>query len=395
MKKNNMDLWKDLNFIPAGDANFDLNAKTIGTAPLFKSLFNKANGHVTEFSSEGTVKQEADSENEKPQSVSEKFEGYFLKKGARLINRVLGDNGDDTIFLWKDGIAELSIAGAWLSVKLMSHDEQLVRETKEYFATQWKPLEKSGHIYAIIQQGSHLSLSSIGNAGIPLVDGNYTSKVMEDYKFIINDMQSESPSGRVVIMKGAPGTGKTHLVRAMLLEVPDAMFVLISPDAVKNLAGPQLLPLLMNYRGASTGPIILILEDADKCLVSRDTDRDDISSIQAILNLGDGILGSLLDLRIVATTNASEFVIDSAILRPGRLSKMLDVGALDPLTAQRIWKRLLPGADFPVEINGSTNPKDFKVTLAEVYSLARQNGWTAATRVVKEAEKDPEEDWDD
>jgi hypothetical protein len=55
----------------------------------------------------------------------------------------------------------------------------------------------------------------------------------------------------------------------------------------------------------------------------------------------------------------------------------------------------LPGADFPVEINGSTNPKDFKVTLAEVYSLARQNGWTAATRVVKEAEKDPEEDWDD
>ena len=395
MKKNNMDLWKDLNFAPAGDANLDLNAKTIGSAALFKSLFNKANGHVTEFASEGSVKQEADSENDKPQTISEKYEGYFTKKGGRLIHRSLGDNGDDTLFLWKDGIAELSIGGSYVTLKVMSHDEQLVRETKEYFNTQWKPLEKSGHIYAIIQQGSHLSLSSIGNAGIPLVDGNYTSKVMEDYKFIINDMQSESPSGRVVIMKGAPGTGKTHLVRAMLLEVPDAMFVLISPDAVKNLAGPQLLPLLMNYRGASTGPIVLILEDADKCLVSRDTDRDDISSIQAILNLGDGILGSLLDLRIVATTNASEFVIDSAILRPGRLSKMLDVGPLDPLTAQKIFRRLLPDFDFPVEINGSTNPKDFKVTLAEVYSLARQNGWAAATRKVKEAEKDDEEDWDD
>jgi hypothetical protein len=395
MKKNNMDLWKDLNFVPAGDANLELNAKTIGSAPLFKSLFNKANGHVTEFTQEGTVKQEADGENDKPQTVSEKYEGFFIKKGARLIHRSLGDNGDDTLFLWKDGIAELTVSGTWLNVKVMSHDEQLVRETKEYFNTQWKTLEKSGHIYAIIQQGSHLSLSSIGNAGIPLVDSNYTPSVMKDYRFIIKDMQSESPSGRVVIMKGAPGTGKTHLVRAMLLEVPDAMFVLISPDAVKNLAGPQLLPLLMNYRGASTGPIVLILEDADKCLVSRDSDRDDISSIQAILNLGDGILGSLLDLRIVATTNASEFVIDSAILRPGRLSKMLDVGVLDPLTAQKIYRRLLPNANFPVEINGSTNPKDFKVTLAEVYSLARQNGWTPPTRTVKEVEKDPEEDWED
>ncbi len=226
--------------------------------------------------------------------------------------------------------------------------------------------------------------------------GNYTPKVQEDYRFAIKDLQSETPSGRIVIMKGTPGTGKTHLVRAMLLEVPDAMFVLISPDAVKNLAGPELLPLLMNYRGNSTGPIVLILEDADKCLVSRDTDKEDISSIQAILNLGDGILGSLLDLRIVATTNAAEFKMDPAILRPGRLSKMLDVTPLDFETARAIFTRLLPDVKvLPEKLQQDNSHNPLQITLAEVYSLARQNGWAAAVRKVEAEEDDENEDWDE
>jgi len=227
-----------------------------------------------------------------------------------------------------------------------------------------------------------------------LVDGNYTKKVMDDYKFAIKDLNSESPSGRIVVMRGPAGTGKTHLIRAMLLQVPDAMFVLISPEVVTNLAGPELLPLLMNYRGGSTGPIVLILEDADRCLVARADEN--MSLIQSLLNLGDGILGSLLDVRIVATTNADELKMEQAIMRPGRLSKMLDVDHLDPLTAQQIFRRLLPGVDFPVEINGSTNPKDFKVTLAEVYSMARKNGWTPSPRKVDDTvEEDEMDDWDE
>lgn len=121
-----------------------------------------------------------------------------------------------------------------------------------------------------------------------------------------------------------------------------------------------------------------------------------MSLIQSLLNLGDGILGSLLDIRIVATTNADELRLDKAVTRPGRLSKMIDVNVLDPLTAQRIFRRLLPDADFPVEINGSTNPKDFNVTLAEVYALARKNGWTPAARKAEAVPEDDEDyDWDD
>ena len=93
------------------------------------------------------------------------------------------------------------------------------------------------------------------------------------------------------------------------------------------------------------GPIALVLEDADRCLVTRG--ENNINSIQSLLNLGDGILGSLLDLRIIATTNAKKLEMEAAILRPGRLSKRLEVGALDLDTARGVFRRLLPDAKLP------------------------------------------------
>jgi hypothetical protein len=394
-KSDAMGLWKNLNFMPMGDDHFSLTAAGLGATALIRDILEKEVGHLTEYMQEGYVKQEAATADEPMQSMSEKYAKHFEGLGGRLVYKLLSPRGDTCIYLWKDGVVETSLGNDYLSVRSFSHNEQFLRDIRDYLDSHWKTVERTGHIYAIVRQSMHLGLSSIGNAGIPLVEGNYTPKVMEDYKYVIRDLKSESPSGRISIMRGPAGTGKTHLIRAMLLEVPDAMFVLISPEVVTTLAGPELLPLLMNYRGSTTGPIVLVLEDADKCLVARE--NTDMNSIQALLNLGDGILGSLLDMRIVATTNADEFKMDAAITRPGRLSKMLDVNSLDLTTAQKIFDRLLPDASVPKEL--VENPHvAFKMSLAEVYALARKYGWTPALR--KKAEdkvvesSEPEEDDD-
>lgn len=395
MKKNkSKNVWKDLDIGSIGNEQFAITATSLGLGTLLKNCLD-TDGFLTEFSSEGNIKQIAESEDEPIVSVTEKFSTLFSDRGGKLVYRYLNNgsgNGNTSVYLWDDGIIELSTSHNWVSVHGISKNEAFMKEIKNYLSTQWAPVEKLGHIYAIVRQGPHLGLSSIGNAGIPLVKINYTPKVMEDYKFIIKDLNSESPSGRLAIMRGPAGTGKTHLIRAMLLEVPDAMFVLISPDIVTNLAGPELLPLLMNYRGGLSGPIILVLEDADKCLVARDS--TDMNSIQALLNLGDGILGSLLDIRIVATTNADEFKMDAAITRPGRLSKMIDVNSLDPTTAANIFSNLLPKEKVPAEIS-DVKPNLFKMTLAEVYALARKYGWAPAPRKsVKEENEDSDDDED-
>jgi energy-coupling factor transporter ATP-binding protein EcfA2 len=396
MKKNSMDFWKDVEFSSLFSQN-ELSAYSIGLTPLFKAMFNKTSGHVSEFFQEGRVKEVEDDVEDvtKVESVNDRYQRFMVDKGGRLIYRNNRPGGDTTIYLWKDGIVEMSVSGNYVSLQALSHSQEFTEEIRDFFKTQWSPPDKSGHIYAIVRNGMNLGLNSIGNAGIPLVDGNYTKKVMNDYKYAIKDLNAESPSGRIVIMRGPAGTGKTHLIRAMLLQVPDAMFVLISPEVVTSLAGPELLPLLMSYRGGSTGPIILVLEDADRCLVARADEN--MSLIQSLLNLGDGILGSLLDIRIVATTNADELKMEPAIMRPGRLSKMLDVNHLDFETAHSIFVRLLPTTPLP-EILQNDNPHNpLKMTLAEIYSLARQNGWSAAPRKIVEDDNDSDEmeDWDE
>src|SRR5271157_5730166 len=261
-----MQLWKNLEFVLVGE-HFDIDGRSIGLMPLMKELLSKEVGHLTEFSSEGAVKREADENEEETDededdekigiSVGQKYSTYMSEKGGRLIHKDLNGNGDNYMFIWKDGVVDLSVRGTYVNIRGMSQSESFIQEMRAYFETQWAPPERTGHIYAITKHGMNLGLSSLGNAGIPLVDGNYTPKVMEDYRFVIKDLRSESPSGRITIMRGAPGTGKTHLIRAMLLEVSDAMFVLISPEMIINLAGPDLLPLLLSYRGGTTGPIIL------------------------------------------------------------------------------------------------------------------------------------------
>lgn len=383
MKKHSPDSWNDshlwdkMTLAPSMDNKSEISANSIGIMPLMKKLLESKVGYLTEFRVEGHIKKEElqlpqDAELLAKQDYGKKYLDWLHELGGRLIYKHVGDGEGSTnaIFLWQDSIVEFNLAGTWMYVTGFSHQDSFAREVLESLKSQWKPTTVAGTVYAIMSQNNRLSLGSIGNAGTPLVEGNYHPKVLEDYKFVIKDLRSSVPSGRIVVMKGKPGTGKTHLIRAMTLEVPDAMFVLVSPEMVPSLSGPELLPLLLQYK-SGTGPIILLLEDADKCLVARDTAN--INSIQALLNLGDGILGSLLDLRIVATTNAEELEMEKAMMRPGRLSKMLDVGPLDPETVRNIFQRLCPNKDITNE----------ERTLAEVYALARKYGWEPEVRKVE------------
>jgi SpoVK/Ycf46/Vps4 family AAA+-type ATPase len=107
----------------------------------------------------------------------------------------------------------------------------------------------------------------------------------------------------------------------------------------------------------------LILEDADNILTPRG--KDNLSLISTLLNMTSGILGSMLDIRAVATTNSPTKDIDPALMRPGRLSSHVTVGELDKEKAASVFKRL----------TGKAKTFSGQVSLAEVYRLAREAGW--------------------
>jgi hypothetical protein len=231
---------------------------------------------------------------------------------------------------------------------------------------------KEGFVYALVKgaMGGY-GLTRVGAAGTPLERGNYDPKVLADYDHVVADLKAESPCGRLTIMAGEPGTGKTYLVRSLLSDIPKAAFVIVPPHMVRELGSPELLPALAGARhDGLNGPMALIIEDADKVLVNREA--GDMAAISSLLNLGDGILGSVLDVRIIATTNAGTLEMDGATRRKGRLCRKIDVGAVQADQASSILKRLLPETSIRCAKN---------VTLAEVYGHARDLGWTPPPKV--------------
>ena len=110
--------------------------------------------------------------------------------------------------------------------------------------------------------------------------------------------------------------------------------------------------------------LILVIEDAEKALVSRDeAGRSDL--VSTILNLTDGFLGSALNITVVATFNTAKEKIDDALLRKGRLKHCYEFVKLNKKQAQRLAESLnLPSADITTDM-----------TLADIYYLKAETGY--------------------
>ena len=162
----------------------------------------------------------------------------------------------------------------------------------------------------------------------------------------------------------------------MLSNIENTIFVIVPPEYVSELASPSFIPALTKIKDddyylpgineerteeIKKASIVLILEDADKCLVPRGADN--INSIASILNFSDGILGSILDIKIIASTNAKSKEIDPAIVRPGRLCCMVNIDALQYEKANKIYQQLRENTEVSL-------PEEKSYTLAEIYELA-------------------------
>ena len=220
-----------------------------------------------------------------------------------------------------------------------------------------------GRVYVMTATEKGIKLGSVGVAAVPFERGNYTDDVLNSVDYVVKEFKKEKPAGSIVLFDGEPGTGKSMMLRSLIGVLPNAMFVVIPSSAVASLANPEIIPVLRDTRDRHDGPIILVLEDCDEVLMPRQ--GDNISSLTTLLNMSDGILGDLLKLRIICTTNVKLEEVDAAVSRPGRMLKRIHVGRLDDKKANEIYQRLMKDtfAELP--------EKDGRWSLAEVYARAK------------------------
>lgn len=127
----------------------------------------------------------------------------------------------------------------------------------------------------------------------------------------------------VLVLIGPPGTGKSNFILQMMdhrgwdnkISMIDRQDVLLHPS-------------LSDYiRGCAAGSVV-ICEDADRLLMSRDLGNDNMS---AVLNAAEGIVSR--DVKIIFSTNLESLSgTDEALTRPGRC---FDVLRFDMLTRQQ------------------------------------------------------------
>jgi len=224
------------------------------------------------------------------------------------------------------------------------------------------PKEDPGAVFALLVTEGSLDLSPIGKMKDDLIRENYAEEVLKDFDHFCSCLRSKEPCGRITLLNGPPGTGKSYMIRSIIHEIP-GVHIIIPGSVVDRLSSPEFLSIL---HGAHQGgkPIILHIEDADAAV--RDRKAGNFRILTDILNLGDGLLGQMLDIRVVASTNAKKIELDEAVTRPGRMCRHSVLDTLSYEQSKAIIARLT---------DGKGTIKKGKHTLAELYRIARADGW--------------------
>jgi hypothetical protein len=177
---------------------------------------------------------------------------------------------------------------------------------------------------------------------------------------IISQSMTKNEAG-IVLLHGDPGTGKTTYIKHLISKFQDKDFIFIQNEFVNDLLKPAFVSFLLRNKN-----VILIIEDAEKVVISRDHEAND-SVVSTILQLTDGLFSDFLNIKIICTFNTTIDRLDKALLRKGRMIAKYKFSALSPEKSAALAQKL--GHD---NVTGS-------LTLADIFGLDKP-GFSSATQ---------------
>jgi hypothetical protein len=194
----------------------------------------------------------------------------------------------------------------------------------------------------------------------------YNDEFKEVDELISKRLNQKKDKG-IVLLHGLPGTGKTTYLRYLIGKIKKRVLFL-SPSVAGNLMNPDFIELLINNPNS-----VLVIEDAENVIMDRKFESS--SSVSNLLNISDGLLADFLNVQLICTFNNSLAMVDSALMRKGRLIAKHEFGKLNTEKAQRLSKHL--GFDTkierPITIAEITNPtaKEYEMKKVEVLGFRR------------------------
>ena len=175
-----------------------------------------------------------------------------------------------------------------------------------------------------------------------------------EYPEVFTQMDMQAAKG--VLLYGPPGTGKTLLAKAVANESESNFISVKGPELLNKFVGESEKGVREVFKKArQNAPTVIFFDEIDAIATERGRNSGDsgVSErvVSQLLTELDG-LEALEDVVVIATTNRPD-LIDSALLRPGRLDRHVHVPVPDEEARRKIFavhtreKPLADDVDLP------------------------------------------------
>ena len=260
------------------------------------------------------------------------------------------------------GSSYCEILHSYSSAVFVKELTELLKSFKE--RQRRRPLE----INLIVKNNRYMGLKPMEIKRTKLdLDLYYEDDFIETDEIIRKRLNQKNDKG-IVLLHGLPGTGKTTYLRHLIGKIKKRVLFL-SPNIASSLVDPEFIDMLIDNPNC-----VVIIEDAENIIMDRRSNPD--SSVSNLLNISDGLLADFLNVQLICTFNNSLTLVDSALMRKGRLIAKYEFGKLSVRKAQRLSDRLgyRNLVIKPMTIAEITNPEDleYKSERTEIIGFKRQ-----------------------
>lgn len=145
----------------------------------------------------------------------------------------------------------------------------------------------------------------------------------DDFLPVFEDIKQflDTKGSGLILLSGEVGSGKTSLIRYLCSNYPHE-YIIVPNSIAARMGDPELISFMTDHEDS-----VFVLEDCEQLLEDRSNNMFN-NAISTILNMADGLLSDIMNIKLICTFNADITSIDPALLRKGRCFARYEFGKL-------------------------------------------------------------------